>query len=184
MRRPRRIADEERHVHFVTFSCFHRRRLLGTDRAKRIVIGTLAARLVRLNGLCLGFVVMPNHVHALVWFDEIGLLSTFMDTWKHESSARIKQLYRRRHPDYWEKVGEQDSVWQARYHSFNVYSEGKLQQKLDYVHLNPVRAGLVDHPVDWRWSSARWYWERKPVGITIKLPPGLGIAAEYSVGRV
>jgi hypothetical protein len=32
-----------------------------------------------------------------------------------------------------------------------------LRQKLDYIHYNPVRAGLVDHPEDWRYSSARNY---------------------------
>jgi REP element-mobilizing transposase RayT len=49
-------------------------------------------------------------------------------------------------------------------------TEKKLEEKLDYMHLNPVRRGLVTRAVDWKWSSARWYLLRKPVGIPIRMP--------------
>ena len=39
----------------------------------------------------------------------------------------------------------------------NIHSEEEYHEKVKYIHLNPVRAGLVDDPVDWRWSSAGWY---------------------------
>jgi putative transposase len=56
----RRIYDSEGHAQFVTFSCYRRRRLLDDDRCKRIVIGTLGAELAKRNGVCIGFVVMPD----------------------------------------------------------------------------------------------------------------------------
>src|SRR5262245_51801188 len=90
----RRIYDRERHAHFVTYSCYRRRRLLDEDAAKRIVLGTLNAQLRRLAGRCAGFVLMPNHVHAIVWFPEQGQLSEFMKQWKRTSSPRIGQLLR------------------------------------------------------------------------------------------
>src|SRR3954453_2041823 len=64
----RRIADDELFVHFLTFSCDHRRRLRAHDQPKRMVLGVLRERLARQEATCLGFVIMPDHVHALVWF--------------------------------------------------------------------------------------------------------------------
>ncbi len=66
----RRIYDQDRHAHFVTFTCFRRRGFLHPDRAKRIVIGSMGSQLSRQKRICSGFVVMPNHVHALVWLLE------------------------------------------------------------------------------------------------------------------
>jgi putative transposase len=40
----------------------------------------------------------------------------------------------------------------------NVFSDNKLQQKLDYMHNNPVTRGLVSSPGDWPWSSWRFYY--------------------------
>jgi putative transposase len=59
-------------------------------------------------------------------------------------------------------------MWQPKYYVFNVFSEIKAREKLDYMHNNPVKAGLVDNPVDWPYSSARWYLLRKAVGVDIK----------------
>ena len=177
----RRVYDQERQIHFVTFSCFKRRRLLQADRAKRIVIGHLGSRLTRLDGSCLGFVIMPEHVHAMVWFPEAGQLSPFMNKWKEQTSRSLKDLFRTQFPQYWSQIDDSDPVWQARYYGFNVWSVKKVEEKLDYMHLNPVRAGLVKRAVDWRWSSARWYLERRPVGLPIRWPPGLETDDEFTV---
>jgi putative transposase len=169
----RRVFDNERHVHFVTFSCFKRRRYLNTAPAKRIVIGHLGGRLHFDEGFCLGYVIMPDHVHALVWFPQPGQLSAFMNKWKEESSHALKNLFRTRFPKYWSEVHEADPIWQARYYGFNIWNREKAEEKLDYMHANPVRVGLVEHPVQWPWSSARWYLERRSVGLPIRWPEGL-----------
>jgi putative transposase len=53
------------------------------------------------------------------------------------------------------------SLWQKEKNVFSVYSEAMFMQKATYIHLNPVRAGLVECPIDYRWSSAR-IWQRCP----------------------
>ena len=58
-------------------------------------------------------------------------------------------------------------MWQPKYYVFNVSSGKKASEKLAYMHGNPVKAGLVDKPVDWPYSSARWYFLRKSVGVDI-----------------
>ena len=93
-----------------------------------------------------------------------------MNHWKDQTSVKIKELYRTKFPGYASKIEETDPAWQARYYPFNVFSEKKLVEKLDYVHLNPVRRGLVIRAVDWKWSSARWYLLGKTVGIPIRMP--------------
>jgi putative transposase len=50
------------------------------------------------------------------------------------------------------------SFWKARFYDFNVYSEGKTKQKLNYMHANPVVRGLVKHPKDWAWRSWSSYY--------------------------
>ena len=60
------------------------------------------------------------------------------------------------------KCGEPPrSFWQARFYDFNVYTEGKRQEKLHYMHANPVKRGLVSHPKDWKWSSWGFYFGKE-----------------------
>ncbi len=90
----RRVHDERRYGHFITFSCYRRAWLLGHERARGIVIHYLAGQLKNQNGECMGFVVMPDHVQALVRFCEARQLSVFMGQWKRRSSIGLKELFR------------------------------------------------------------------------------------------
>ena len=74
----RKVFDLGGHAHFVTFSCYRRRRLLDDGRARGIVVHFLSDQLRRSGGACIGFVIMTDHVHALVHFKEPGSLSQFM----------------------------------------------------------------------------------------------------------
>jgi putative transposase len=47
--------------------------------------------------------------------------------------------------------------WQARFYDFNVWTDKKRYEKMNYMHFNPVKRGLVGHPKEWRWSSHRFY---------------------------
>ena len=52
---------------------------------------------------------------------------------------------------------DEPHVWQTRFYDFNVWSERKRTEKLNYMHQNPVRQGLVLEPEQWPWSSYRSY---------------------------
>ena len=54
-----------------------------------------------------------------------------------------------------------------RIHAGNLYTEKKAPEKLDYMHKNPVTAGLVEQACDWQWSSARYYLQEKSVGVPL-----------------
>src|SRR5258708_20668070 len=47
--------------------------------------------------------------------------------------------------------------WQRRFYDFNVWSLKKRVEKLHYMHMNPLKRKLVDHPRDWPWSSFSFY---------------------------
>jgi putative transposase len=166
----RSLYDQENHAYYVTFSCYKRRRFLDNIFAERIVVSVLGAQLARQNGKCAGFVIMPDHVHAIIWFLQVNQLSPFMKQWKRLSSFQIKKKLMTYQKSYLSEFNEADPIWQAGYYSYNIYSPKKLTEKLNYIHANPVRLRLVDKPSDWLYSSARYYAAGRTVGIPIELP--------------
>ena len=69
----------------------------------------------------------------------------------HRSLAKLQhEEWKRKHSH---------SLWQKEKNILSVFSEAMFMQKVNYIHLNPVRAGLVERAIDYRWSSAR-IWQR------------------------
>ena len=161
----RRQFTDQRYVFFLTFSVFRRRKLLDLDHPKRIVLGVLNHQLEQMQGKCIGFVIMPNHVHALLWLPDSKDLQRFVHGWKRMSSFNIRKWYTDHSPNYFEGFGLGDRFWQPKSYCFHIDSEAKIHEKLEYMHLNPQKAGLVECAIDWRWSSARWYSEQRSVGV-------------------
>jgi putative transposase len=139
-------------------------------RAKRVVLGVLGPRLSLQAGRCVGFVVMPDHVHAIVWFPMPDQLSHFMKQLKQRSSVQIKRLIRTSLIRYNQAIGPAEPVWQAGYYDFSLFTQRKVEEKLIYMHQNPVRAGLVERPCEWPWSSARYYDTGRSVGAPVAWP--------------
>ena len=131
------------------------------------MLGLLGDQLRSQSATCVGFVLMPDHVHAIVWFPETGQLSRFMHGWKRRSSHEIKKWHRNVDFHYQQSTEPNSPIWQRRFYSFEIDNEAKLEEKLHYMHVNPVRAGLVEKIVDWKWSSARWYEQGKSVGVEV-----------------
>jgi len=61
-------------------------------------------------------------------------------------------------------------VWDAAFHPEQIYSEAFFKQKLDYLHNNPVRAGFVTDPCEWKYSSAGFYYADKEPIVPITVP--------------
>ena len=147
MRNPlqRRYGDGD--LHFVTFSCFGWRPLLGTPDTRNCFVHVLAEVRTRRAFSLIGYVVMPEHVHLLITEPSRGDPSKPLQVLKQRASRNL--LPKRRDGD---SCAEQH-FWQRRFHDFNVWSGKKITEKLNYMHLNPVKRGLVVHPNDWPWSS-------------------------------
>ena len=133
--------QQSQQLHFVTFTCYHRKKYLETAAARDIFEKTLE-RVRRWYDLQIfGYVVMPNHVHLLLDEPKKSTLAIALQMLKQISSRKL-----RTHTD-----GE--PVWQKRYYDFNVSTSRKRVEKLRYMHRNPVECGLVENPEDWKWSS-------------------------------
>ncbi|MFH1743882.1 MAG: hypothetical protein ABIH23_33165, partial [bacterium] len=86
------------------------------------------------------------------------------------SSFAINKLMKNTLIEYHGKTGGDEPVWQRRYYDFNLFTEDKVLEKLEYIHNNPVKSGLVEKPEDWKFSSSRWYESSEPVGVDIEYP--------------
>jgi putative transposase len=139
-------------LHFITFSCYRRMKLLDSPAAK----DTFARELERVRGwhgcFVTGYVVMPEHVHLLISEPERAKLSLVIQMLKQVTSRKLRS---KAHPPAKDagRVGQPERFWQVRYYDFPVWTEAKRIEKLRYIHRNPVRRELVRSPEDWKWSS-------------------------------
>ena len=152
---------------YFTFTINGRRRLLKSDLAKRIVLGTLYNAMRKFGVRCVGFVIMLNHVHIIVHGPSKTVLRKFMKSWKRKSSIEIRQTIRSGRIRYPLKFLKNRKTWIHRSFPFTIRTRKKLEEKLNYMHMNPVRAGLVERTIDWPWSSAGYYELGKDVGVPI-----------------
>jgi REP element-mobilizing transposase RayT len=90
------------------------------------------------------WVVMPNHVHAIVWPLAGHALSEILHSWKSYTSKEANKLLRRAGEAFWQK--ESFDHW--------VRADSEHARLVAYVENNPVKAGLCERPEDWKWSSA------------------------------
>ncbi len=163
----RRIIDFPGVPHYVTFSTYQRRQFLAPERTKSIVVESLQMCLQSHRATCHGFVIMPDHVHAILSIDPTSKIASFLQPWKKTSSYRIGQFYKQEFSTYRAHCPRDCPIWQAKYYSYLIESDEKLSEKLDYMHNNPVVACLTRNYLDWNWSSAPFYAEGKSVGVTI-----------------
>lgn len=132
------------HLHFITFSCYQRKPLLGSPSARDVFVRTVE-RVRSWYGLqVFGYVVMPEHVHLLVSEPDRGTLATELQMLKQVSARELR-------------VTQRQPFWYTRYYDFNVWPDRKRVEKLRYLHRNPVRRGLAVRPEDWPWSSFLYY---------------------------
>jgi REP element-mobilizing transposase RayT len=98
----------------------------------------------RLHGWC----IMPNHVHILLQPLNGTTISSSMASWKKFTGRRIS-AWRQQH-----RAMPPGPVWQREYFDRYIRDEVHYWAVMDYIHMNPVKAGLVQRAEDWEWSSA------------------------------
>ena len=87
--------------------------------------------------------IMPNHVHTLIAPVEGMSLSEIMYDWKSYTTHAINKALNRK-----------GKLWMMEYFDRYIRDNDHFQKVVNYIHNNPVKAGLVANPSDWRWSSA------------------------------
>jgi putative transposase len=168
-----RRYDEPGHTHFWTISCYRRLQFFHDDGMKQVAIDALRSLQGR-HGVCLvGYVIMPEHVHVLVYPHQRGVetpigigrvLQTFKQHIGRQGKERLRCVWRcqcRLWSDplnRWATGGfDKQTIMHTRGYDRNIFTEKELKEKLDYCHKNPIARGLVKSPQDWPWSSYRFY---------------------------
>jgi putative transposase len=160
MRSRYRINEPER-PHFVTSTIVAWLPIFTSSDCCQILIDAFAYA-QRHKGLLLhGWVIMDNHFHALVFAADLS--ATLRDLKKFTAKQFLIQLEREgcdllldllrfhRSPH---QVNSDAQVWQEGFHPQAIMDDAMREQKLDYVHSNPIRCGWVASPEHWRYSCA------------------------------
>lgn len=129
-----------------------------------------------------GYVIMPNHIHMIFRSteqDPSGLLRDFKGFTSKQLLKAIIENPKESGRDWmismFKQAGERNSnvknmqFWQQHNHPVELWSLNVFQQKLNYIHNNPVKAGFVTNPVAWKYSSARNYADNDQTVLEIDL---------------
>ena len=171
----RRHIHEQHEPHFLTFTVTEWVDVFLRDRYRTLVLDTFQFYREQRNLKIYGYVIMPNHLH-LLWHSQTHELSAIVRDFKRWTCRKII--------DYVQEVGESRREWMipvfaeaGRKNPDNeihqvwiggswprrVYGSWFAWQKLDYIHWNPVKAGLVRRPEDYVYSSASNFVEGEGV---------------------
>ena len=114
-----------------------------------------------------GYVIMPNHAHYIITAEPPEHLSDIMRDFNRFTSQRITSLLEEmrrtdilalfRSAAIKEGRGNHYKLWQEGFHPIAIDTGKFFEEKLNYLHENPVRKGFAEHPEYWRYSSARNY---------------------------
>jgi putative transposase len=113
----------------------------------QILVNAIAYQLIETQSKLIAYVLMPSHLHAILLINGKALSDFVRDLKKYTSQKALLDM-----------CGT-NSIWQSRYDRLVITSDKALSTKINYIHLNPVKAGLVKEPWDWKWSSARDYFD-------------------------
>lgn len=96
-----------------------------------------------------GFTIMSNHIHLIVKTKNIDDLPKIMH--------RLLMTFAKRFNKRYKQTGH---LWECRYFSRALKTFREIKHALSYVLMNPVKAELVQNPIDWAWSSLAFYKRR------------------------
>lgn len=152
--------------HGLTFSCYRRLPLLIDEGRRRLLARSLDAATEGTPWRLAAFVFMPEHVHLIVFPVAAGAsVAQLLFAIKRPFSYRVKQALSASADPLLDEltVRQRTGVTTFRFwqegpgYDRNLRSERAVTASIDYLHDNPVRRGLAESPVDWKWSSALWY---------------------------
>ncbi len=152
-------------VHYATAVTFNRVPVFRNDHTCSLFIDALATTREKEPFKLIGYVIMPDHFHLLANPLDLdisivagrikGRAAVSILGWlraeKHLLSLAKLTLPRPL------KSGQTHAVWMKEFSAVDIWSRKFIRQKLHYIHMNPVRAGLCNHPAEWRWSSYHAY---------------------------
>jgi REP element-mobilizing transposase RayT len=153
-------------IYFVTFTIVEWLPVFIDEPPCKIVTDSLNFCINQKNLRANAYVIMPNHIHAIVFdrdFDSERLKHT-LDNFRKFTGRQLADYCSESMPAYYTEMFRQHAgedrqrrFWQPTQHPEGIVTDKFWQEKMNYIHWNPVRKGLVRDPEDWRFSSASFW---------------------------
>ena len=157
--------------HFVTFTVVGWIDVFTREQYKEILTQSLQHCIEHKGLLLHAWVIMTNHVHLIISSDTVKLEHIVRDVKKFTSKQIIKAIQENEKESRKEWMlnifsftGKNNNsnkdfqFWKQDYHPMELNTKEKMKQRLDYLHENPVRSGLVWEPSHYKYSSAIDYY--------------------------
>lgn len=159
---------EQQHITFFTATILEWKHLLKPDKYKQIIVDSLRYLVEQKRVKVYAFVIMPNHLHLLWKMEEPHKREDVQRDFLKYTAQQIKCDLLKYHPLVLERFrvnakDRQYQLWERNPLSIYCYSVAVTEQKLDYIHNNPVqeRWQLASLPEEFPFSSARFYFDNK-----------------------
>jgi putative transposase len=158
-------------IYFITFSSVGWVDVFTRKRYRDIVVDSLNFCVEKKNFVIYAWVIMSNHVHLVCKSSNENLSGTIRDFKSFTAKAILNSITndpesrREWMLTIFNMAGRNNSrnknfqLWRQDNHAIEVYSNSVIDQKIDYIHNNPVTEGIVEHAEDYLYSSARDYCE-------------------------
>jgi putative transposase len=144
MSRLRRLVLSDRYF-FVTCNVLRTRNSLNDDDFE-VLARVIEARRREHRFLLTAWVFLPDHWHAVLAPPHPKTVSLVMESIKVSSTRQINA-----------RRGKWGRLWEGRFFDRALRTLKEYHETIEYIHLNPVRRGLVKRPEDWKWSSVHEY---------------------------
>lgn len=165
MGRSRYKFYEEHYPYFITSTLLEELPLFTKPPIAQILLDQFLFIQQQRGVTLYAYVIMGNHFHAVVQGKELSkklrLAKSFtarqiLDVLMRDGHSRWLRKLKWNNRNH--KVGRTYQVWEEGLHPKQLSSIDMVRQKIEYTHSNPVSAGFVNVPEEWKYSSARNYF--------------------------
>jgi putative transposase len=165
-----KFNDQEK-IYFITFAVVGWIDLFIRNEYRQVLLDSWQYCRKNKGLQVFGWCIMTSHVHMIIGTEKEDMQAIVRDMKRHTSIGLRKAIME--HPQEsrreWiikimEHAGQKNSnntgfqLWRQDNHPIELYTAKVTQQKLDYIHNNPVTAGFVEKPEDYLYSSAKDYY--------------------------
>ncbi|MBC8313356.1 MAG: transposase [Candidatus Cloacimonetes bacterium] len=150
-------------MHFVTTKTFQNQPFFCNEICCRILIEELDFYRDKYNFKIFGFVIMPDHLHLLLWFDiekyPDMTISKIIQVIKIMTAKRVKRFLFYDRSNSWvddltsNHLPRKFIFWQKGFYDFNIFHYKKFIEKLNYIHKNPFKESKIKSPENYFYSS-------------------------------
>lgn len=152
------------HLHLIACTTFRKLPKLAEEKHRDVFVRLMEELRIKFRFAVVGYVVMPDHFRLLMREPEIDTAANAVET--------LQARYRRRYNNSSRSV---EQVWESRCADTHIMGVEVIAATLASMHAEPLKAGLVSSPEEWKWSSARAYAGLHEGVVTVERVPAASL---------